>query len=181
MGEMMTTLTKYWRSALLICSPLFLSLSVSAQTYHSAFETNQAYQKLTHAAIFNVGGAGFGSQITEEEKAFRIVFESPDSTRLFRQLIDDANAEGLLFALLGLHLRDSEAFDFEAARLEINGGASERVHGKIALLKGQAQVGRGCFIWFADIHTVVGQIANREWDGLVQQSSRWPNLDTASR
>jgi len=99
---------KYARPILIICAHLLICVPVFAQSHISAqirqSGNNRAYQKLLHANVFNLGGVGYGQAITAEEQAFKKLLTSIDSTSVFQRLIREANGEGQLYALLGLHL-----------------------------------------------------------------------------
>ena len=154
---------------------LCLSLTVSAQTYRSPqmreSDLNRAYQQLLHAKIFNLGGVGFASQITPEEKAFRTILESSNARKLFERLVRDANGEGQLYALFGLRLRAPEIFRTEAERVQREGGPAERTEGLMPIPKGTVRVAHGCIFYTQASRTVIDQIDKGEWDASFRASS----------
>jgi hypothetical protein len=167
---------KYAQSILVICAHLFICVPVFAQSYYSPqireIEIRRAYQKLLHAGEFNIGGVGWLLTITSEEKAFRTLLEAQDSTRLFQRLINEANAEGQLYALFGLHLQAPEVLQAEAEKLRAGEGPPERIEQLIPIEKGKVRVARGCSSFRLDRQTVLDQIAKGEWDAALKSNSR---------
>jgi len=163
---------------LMALAGLFLSLPVFAQSYKSPQlrnrEIGRAYQRLRQAEIFNLGGIGWAQKVTAEEKAFRTLLESVDAPRLFQRLINEANAEGQLYALLGLRLRAPEAFPGEVERVQALGGPPERQEKFIAIEKGKVRVGRGCILSREDFPTVLKQISTGDWDPKLSSDFRKP-------
>ena len=132
----------------------------------------RAYRQLVHAEVFNFGGVGWGRQITAEENAFITLCESTDSIRLFQRLINEANPEGQMYALFGLHLTDPETFRVAADKLRANGGPPQRLEKFIPVEKGKVRIAHGCVISQQDSQTVIDQIAKGEWDAAFR-SHRW--------
>lgn len=161
---------------LAFCAHLLICVPVFAQTYYSPqireTATIKAYQKLQHASIFNLGGVGFGQTITSEEQAFKTLLESGDSTALFRQLISEANSEGQLYALFGLHLRAPDLFQAEVERLRTNADPPDRIETSTVTRKGEVHVAHGCISFYQDRQTVIDEIAKGEWDAAFKLSSR---------
>jgi len=147
---------------LLICVPVFAQSQISAQIRQSG--NNRAYQKLLHANVFNLGGVGFGQAITAEEQAFKKLLTSIDSISVFQRLIREANGEGQLYALLGLHLLAPDIFQAEAEKLRTNGGPPERIENFTPIEKGKVRVAHGCIFFQQDRQTVIEQIAKGDWD-----------------
>jgi len=147
---------------LLICVPVFAQSQISAQIRQSG--NNRAYQKLLHANVFNLGGVGFGQAITAEEQAFKKLLTSIDSISVFQRLIREANGEGQLYALLGLHLLAPDIFQAEAEKLRTNGGPPERIENFTPIGKGKVRVAHGCIFFQQDRQTVIEQIAKGAWD-----------------
>ena len=164
------------RPILVICAHLLICIPVFAQRYYSPqirqMETNRAYQKLLHATVFNLGGWGWGPKITREEQAFKTLLEAEDSTRLFQRLINEANAEGQLYALLGLHLQAPDIFQAEAEKLRVSEGPPERMEQLIPIEKRKVRVARGCILSQENQQTVIDQIAKGEWDAALKSNSR---------
>jgi hypothetical protein len=155
---------------LLICVPVFAQSHISAQIRQSG--SSRAYQKLLHATVFNLGGVGWSQEITEEEKAFKTLLTSIDSTRVFQRLISEANGEGQLYALLGLHLLAPNIFEAEAEKLRTNGGPPERIENFTSIAKGKVRVAHGCIFSQQDRQTVIEQIAKGAWDTASRSNSR---------
>ena len=167
---------KYAPPILLICAHLLICAPVFAQSFYSPqirpAETSRAYEKLLHATVFNLGGVGWSLEITSEERAFRTLLESGDSTRLFQRLINEANAEGQLYGLFGLHLHAPDVFQAEAEKLRTSEAPPERIEQFIPIEKGKVRVARGCILSQRDRQTVIDQIAKGEWDAALKSNSR---------
>jgi hypothetical protein len=146
-----------------------------AQEYDSHIRTgvtDHAFQTLTRAKIFNLGGIGFVLTMTEEEKAFRQLLDSPDSNRLFKSLLSEANPEGQMYALYGLYLRDPDAFKSEAERLTSDDGPPERWEGLIYLEKGKIRTGSGCVLSWQDRKIVIARMEQAGFDLAFKATSR---------
>ena len=171
----MTSLTKYLRWCLVVWVLLYMSLTVSAQTYRSPelrqTDLSTARQKLMHAEVFNLGGVGFGQTITPEEKAFRTILGSIDPVKMFQRLVSTANPEGQLYALLGLHLTAPEVFRTEVERIDANGGLPEHAESLMAIANGEVRVAHGCIFFNAQFRSMVDAITNGKWDAAVRASS----------
>jgi hypothetical protein len=161
-----------WQS-LVVWSVLFSSGSVAAQDYTSRFrnlQNGRAFQKLLHAKLFNIGGVGWTSEITPEEEAFKILFESGDSIKEFQRLLNQASPEGQLYALFGLHLQAPDIFRSEAEKLRANDGPPKREQKFIFIEKGKVHIAVGCLMFYQDRRKVIDQIANREFDNRFKSS-----------
>jgi hypothetical protein len=155
---------------LLSCAPAFAQSSVSPQIRQSG--NNRAYQTLLHATVFNLGGVGYDQGITQEEKAFKKLLTSIDSTRVFQRLISEANTEGQLYALLGLHLLAPDIFQVEAEKLRTAGGPPERIENFTVIGKGKVRVADGCVFFQQDRQAVMEQIAKGALDRDPRSNAR---------
>ena len=63
------------------------------------------------ADMFGIGPLGDGGTTSEEERGLRALLKTPDASEKLSQIIRSASPAGQLYALLGLHLRDPQAFD----------------------------------------------------------------------
>jgi len=147
---------------LLFCSPFVWAQDYSAQVRNA--RTDSAYKKLLDAHIFNFGGVGFASEITPEEKAFRILLESWNAASVFKRLLSDANPEGQLYALYGLYLEDPATFRKEAEKLNLAADPPPRRGTFIPAEKGKVRVGRGCLLLYEDSRVVIEEIAKGKFD-----------------
>ena len=166
---------KYALQGLLVAGVLFVCGSVAAQDYSARIRnlpTDRAYRKLLDANIFNLGGVGWGSQITPEEEAFRILFESGNSIKEFQRLVNQANPEGQLYALFGLHLKAPEIFRNEAEKLKADDGPPKREEKFTIIEKGQVRIADGCLTFTRDRRKVIDQIAKGEFDTRFKWSPR---------
>ncbi|MEK6333887.1 MAG: hypothetical protein AABM67_03000 [Acidobacteriota bacterium] len=163
-----------WQS-LVIWNVLFVCGSAAAQDYSARIRnlpTDRAYQKLLHATIFNLGGVGFAMQITPEEEAFKELFESGNSIKEFQRLLNQANPEGQLYALFGLHLKAPDIFRKESEKLKVDDGPPKRAEKFIFIEKGQVRIADGCMIYTQDRRKVIDQIAKGEFDTRFKSSPR---------
>jgi hypothetical protein len=167
---------KYAKPILVICAHLLICVPVFAQSFSSPqirqAETSRAYEKLLHANVFNLGGVGYGQAITPEEHSFKKLLTSLDSTKVFQRLISEANGEGQLYALLGLHLLAPDVFQAEAEKLRTNGGPPERIEKFLVIAKGKVRVADGCIFFEQDSQIVIDQIAKGAWDAASRSNSR---------
>ena len=147
---------------LLFCSPFVWAQDYSARVRSA--RTDSAYKKLLNAHIFNFGGVGFASQITPEEKAFRVLLESWNPVSVFKRLLSDANPEGQLYALYGLYLEDPATFRKEAERIKLAADHPPRRGTFISVEKGKARIGRGCLLLYEDSRAVIEEIAKGKFD-----------------
>ena len=163
------------RGAVLAFAILFGAIPAAAQSVTAPeirqSEISRAYHKLTQAEIFNLGGIGWAQQVTAEETAFRKLLGSVDAPRLFQRLINEANAEGQLYALLGLRLRAPEAFQSAAEKLQARGGPPERLEQFRPTPKGKVRMGEGCLLYQTDWRNAIDGIANGKWDAAIQAKS----------
>jgi hypothetical protein len=148
--------------ALVLSSSLTLAQDYSAQ--HRNARTDSAYKKLLDAHLFNFGGVGFASQITPEEKAFRVLLESWNPVSAFKRLLSEANPEGQLYALYGLYLRDRDSFKKEAEKLKLAPDRPPRGRVFVPVEKGKVRTGRGCLLLYEDKRAVIEEIAKGEFD-----------------
>jgi hypothetical protein len=65
-------------------------------------------------------------------------------------LIREANGEGQLYALLGLHLLAPDIFQAEAEKLRTNDGPPERIENFTPIGKGKVRVAHGCIFFQQD-------------------------------
>ena len=147
---------------------LSLGLTVNAQVYRAPDlqqrAVDRAYQKLLRARIFNFGGVGYGQTITEEEIAFRIVFESADAEKVFAQLVREADLEGQLYGLFGIHLKAPANFAAAAQMIHTDPGPALGINKLRFLPDGKVRTGRGCLLFEQDVETVIAEITHGDWD-----------------
>ena len=171
------SLARYLILSVAVCAAV--CINAAAQTYRSPEleerETDRAFHKLLHAHIFNFGGVGFVNQITEEEKAFEVIFQSAVSAQLFQQLLSEGNGEGQLYALFGLRATARASFRLEAQGLQKDEGPGSRIEGFTIIPKGKVRMGRGCILYQQDMQTVIDEIAKGDWDAAFF-SRRKPTL-----
>ncbi len=166
---------KYAWQSLVVGGALFVCGSVAAQDYSAQIRnlpSDRAYQKLLHAKIFNTGGIGWASQVTPEEEAFKILFESGNSIKEFQRLVNQASPEGQLYGLFGLHLKAPEIFRNEAEKFKADDGPPKREQKFTFIDQGQVRIADGCVIFTQDRRKVIDQIAKGEFDTRFKSSPR---------
>jgi hypothetical protein len=126
--------------------------------------TDHAFQTLSRAKIFNLGGLGFVLTMTEEEKAFHVLLDSPNSIVLFKRLLNEGNPEGQMYALYGLYREDKEAFKSEVERLKLDDGPPERWEGLIYVEKGKIRIGIGCVLGWQERKMVLATMEQAGFD-----------------
>ena len=70
----------------------------------------QALEILSRTDTFADTYVGFAGGVSQEACAFRTVFDQPDADRLFKRILGQAHAAGLLYALCGLYFTDHGRF-----------------------------------------------------------------------
>ena len=164
--SVMRTIRKH---KLLHCLLAIASCSMLAQAQSFDFPvrsplTNHAFQAVSRAKIFNLGGFGIILGQTTEEKAFRAILSSPDSELLFNRLLGEGNGEGQLYALYGLYLRDRDTFKTQAARLKQDDGPPARWEQYTYIEKGKVLVGIGCVSSEQERKTVIQMMEQGDFD-----------------
>jgi hypothetical protein len=134
--------------------------------------TDHAYLTLSRAHMFNLGGFGFGLTMTEEEKAFQVLLDSPHSIVLFKRLLNEGNPEGQMYALYGLYLEDRDAFKNEAGKFKLDDGPPERWEGLIYLEKGKIRIGIGCVLSEQDRKMVIARMEQAGFDQSFKRIKR---------
>jgi len=134
-------------------------------------ETDRAYQRLLHATIFNLGGVGYGATITSEEKAFRVLVNSPNSTSQFQRLLNEGNPEGQLYALYGLYREDAQLLKNAVERLGSVGFPPARWQGLIFIEKRKVRFADGCVFYGPDMNVIIERMARGEFDDAYKESS----------
>ena len=162
---------KYAQPILIICAHLLICAPVFAQSYISPQIRRKWDQpglsKTVARHRIQSGRVGWGRAITPEEQAFKKLLTSIDSTRVFQRLISEANGEGQLYALLGLHLPAPDIFEAEAEKLRTNGGPPQRIENFTTIAKESVRVAHGCIFFQQDRQTVIEQIAKGAWDARI--------------
>lgn len=107
----------------------------------------QAYARLMAAEAFAVGPVGFAARTSETEKALRVLLADSHAVDAFQQLVADAKPAGQAYGLLGLYIKDRDAFEPVASRL------------RDALPEPRVQVMSGCVIMPEGMKSVLNRFA----------------------
>src|SRR5262247_1436391 len=102
--------------ALLLTFLVVITLRLQAQSvaYYQAMlskEGQQAFTTLLRATSFALGGVGPAGQRSKGETALIELMKEADSINALAYLTTNANAEGSLYALLGLKFISKETYD----------------------------------------------------------------------
>lgn len=82
----------------------------SSKIPNLSLEGYQAYEILSTASGFYLGGIGFAGSTTSEECNFRILLKEPNAVEAFQSLVSNANYEGGIYGLFGLRLKNNKTF-----------------------------------------------------------------------
>ena len=74
--------------------------------------------ELAHAKSFSFGATVIAGKVVSGEKAFSQVLNLPDPAHCFKELMNRGNAEGKMYALVGLRESDPAQFKIEVGRLK---------------------------------------------------------------
>ena len=128
-------------------------LVIEATPSHAASET--ALQK---TMTFALGGVGFAGTMSQGERALREVLKEPDAARRLENIVANASAAGQLYALLGLRLRDREAYQRALQKYRTNDA--------------NVQTMRGCIIQRESFRKLIEEIERGEYDSFLERE--WP-------
>lgn len=171
MGEFRARL---WLIRLIMAATVtFSAEAVLAQDYSSRLRdlpAQHAYQTLLQAQIFNIGGVGWGLEITREEQALRRLLASRNRIESFQRLLSEGNPEGQLYALYGLYRADPELFKQEVERLGREVGPQERWEGMEFIERGKIRTARGCIIFREERQKTIERMMNGEFDRAFRRS-----------
>ena len=120
-----------------------------------ASDTDSILRKIS---AFAVGGVGVAGTMSEGERALRELLKQPDAVVRLEHMLPDASAPGQLYALLGLRVRDREAYRRALARYgqrDVN-----------------VQTMRGCILQQEPFTTLVKQIDHGDYDPSLSRD--WP-------
>ncbi len=127
----------------------------------------KAYEKLLNADIFRIGGVGEGGNTSEEELALHRLLREKQAIGALLSLFDQATPEGVLYALLGLRLKDADLFKSVVEKYKSLPEPSERMGAivkEIKIPKGYVQTQAGCKVSSEERLKVVAQIEIGEFD-----------------
>ncbi|MFO1482999.1 MAG: hypothetical protein U1F71_06480 [Verrucomicrobiaceae bacterium] len=107
----MNTLNRHFSPLVALLFPI---LTASCGVKFPAITQKQpagSYATLKTAELFSIGGVGYAGKPSVEETAFRKLLKQQGQVTKFQKLLTEATPAGQIYALLGLKLLDSRAFD----------------------------------------------------------------------
>jgi len=96
-------------------------------------EAGNAETLLQKAGTFAMGGIGYGGIMSEGERALREVLAEPDAVARLESLLPESSAAGQLYALVGLRVRDREAYKRALAAFGQRSAAVQTMRGCIGM------------------------------------------------
>jgi hypothetical protein len=113
---------------------------------------------LQSAGSFALGGIGVAGTMSAGERALREVLKQPDAVARLEALLPNASPAGILYALLGLRIRDRAAY--------------ERALEKYRSTEAIVGTARGCMLSREPFRDLVKEIERGEYDTFL--SREWP-------
>jgi hypothetical protein len=113
---------------------------------------------LRKTATFALGGVGVAGIMSEGERTLREILKEPDATRRLENVLPEAPPAGQLYALLGLRLRDREAYQRALEKHRANDA--------------KVQTMRGCILQRESFRELVKQIERGDYDSFLKRE--WP-------
>jgi hypothetical protein len=126
----------------------------------------QAYQKLLDARVFRLAGVDYGGAISGEVIALRALLKEKVAVQAFKSLVDKAEPEGGLYALLGLRLKDIATYQQAVEYYKPKPEPPERpsLFVQIRIPKGQVATQTGCVISMRNRKEVLSEIESGTYD-----------------
>jgi hypothetical protein len=113
---------------------------------------------LEEANVFAIGGIGVTGATSDGEKALRAVLGQSDAITRLEKLLPHASSAGQLYILLGLRLRDPEAY--------------KRARASCAEREGSVETIRGCMVGHEAFGNLVREIDSGRFDVLLKEPTR---------
>ena len=123
-----------------------------------AEEISQAQLALSKTSSFALGGVGVAGTMSAGERALREVLKEPDAVARLERALPDATPAGRLYALLGLRIRDREAY--------------QRALEKCRAIDTKVQTARGCMLGQESFRDLVKEIERGDYDSFLARE--WP-------
>ena len=160
---------------------LALTMSVQGQVTETAFDPSQLtvdgkkdFETLLNVNLFALGGTGYGGEISSGELALRELVQERHATAALRQLVSTANAEGGLYALLGLKLLKCDCIGSEYERfLSLPELEAKTNKGWLPTKKGFVRRMAGC-IGFQEARTKVARDILEGSEEIDWAIKHWP-------
>lgn len=124
----------------------------------SAAAVSSASSILRKTGSFALGGVGVAGTMSEGERALREVLKQSDAVAQLEVLLPEASGPGQLYALLGLRVRDRDAY--------------RRALAKYGQRDASVQTMRGCILQQEPFNTLAKQIDHGDYDSFLSRS--WP-------
>ena len=132
---------------------------------------HSAYQTLLSATQFTIGPAGFGG-FSKEEATLRTLLKEKMAAEACLSLVNDANYEGGLYGLLGLHLLRSDMFASAVEKYKSRPSPPERTLAGVKVPAGEIVSMSGCFINRAELSEILVQIESGSFDKQFELDGR---------
>jgi hypothetical protein len=131
----------------------------------------RAYQELSEAKVFRLGGVGYAAETSEEERALRALLVEDAAVKALESLVDEGSPEGGLYGLVGLRQKDMAAFRRAYGRYVAKEEPPERPSFAEGLRtpKGKVATQAGCIGMTADRKLVAGMIDFGHFDELLKR------------
>jgi hypothetical protein len=124
----------------------------------NAAAVSSANSILRKTGSFALGGVGVTGTMSEGERALREVLKQSDAVVQLEGLLPEASGPGQLYALLGLRVRDRDAY--------------RRALVKYGQRDASVQTMRGCILQQEPFNSLVRQIDHGDYDSSLARS--WP-------
>jgi hypothetical protein len=113
-------------------------------------------EKLRRATFFAVGGIGERRDMSEGERSLRALLRQSDAQEELAELLGSASPAGQMYALVGLRVRDRDAFD--------------RALSGFAMREDIVSTVTGCFGFDERVRVVAHRIAQGDYDKAMARS-----------
>jgi hypothetical protein len=105
----MRTLLAHW-PRIALKQAVIVALLASASVVQAGDSADAALVSLAKVDIFAFGGVGYAGVISQGEKDYRVIMSRPSALADFEKLLAVANAQGRLYALVGIRILNKDRF-----------------------------------------------------------------------
>jgi hypothetical protein len=147
-----------WRTLWLIA--LIVGALLPRDAALDAAEPSDADATLRKAGSFALGGVGVAGTMSEGERALREVLKQSDAVARLESMLPQVSPAGQLYALLGLRVRDRDAY--------------QRALAKYGQRDISVQTMRGCILQQEPFRGLAKQIDHGDYDSFLSRSWQEP-------